>query len=46
MALMFRNCEFYDVLQEEKVLLGAASNEMIDRVVEFIKKKQLQRVRI
>ncbi len=39
MTLGFQNCEFYDMLQEEKVLLSVTSNKIIDRVLEFIKKK-------
>ncbi len=39
MILVFQNSEFYDALREEKVQLSAASNKMIDCVLEFIKKK-------
>ncbi len=39
MTLVFPKREFYDVLQEEKVSLSVASNKMIARILEYIKKK-------
>ncbi len=38
MVLVFRNCGFYDMLREGKVPLSVVSNEIINHVLEFIKK--------